>query len=390
MQIKYFIYFFNISIIFFAHIYCNYTPKNGNEENNPLIDNVIQRFREISCYSSPLGAWTKDIIKYPDYTNQSNGFVEPDFYSSKIQGVIRLPLHLKLDKYLFIYGQNLLKKTVDLFIVKIKNQDYSIWLSNLYTGWDEIKQGTPEATDCFIKHIILEKENYYQSASINLCGKYLVASLCGIKGSKTSFYDISNPLTPKKVGHSIERKNYLENCYVALTRLNCGHFLLSLWSDILGLYFYLSNGTTINDGFAKISHIKMKYFKQLKTNYQGINLIQDFENNLFLMGIQNSTHDTYKNIADLFLINIEKDLKTKDLKTTVNLIERKSLPINKTNLNTVYSVYTPNSENIWLYSCNNFLSESNAIQDNFEDHNKTINPELFIIFNQYGRINDSL
>jgi hypothetical protein len=364
---------FLLSILFF--IFCNLSKANahdystikGDEYSNPLIDSVKYRFEQIPDGTNSIWAW-------PENTSKAS-FDEYISHGSILKSIIRLPGHIGLGQYIALTAIDN-KKIINMFILNI-GKEYSTgpYKDNLNFS------GQPQKESCaVIRQIILGKKNYLNVGGMQTCGKYLAIPLMKKNGTRIRFYDIENPTGPFRLHCSIKRHGTspLENCSVAFTRLNTGYYLVAVWSDLFGLYFYLSNDIDLEEKHCHFKCIgfienKAKIFQENNFQFSSINFVQDIQKNIFMIGAHKEDNCKNINIADLFLLKLEKN-NTKQF----IWVGRKSFTLKETScFNTGCSVYVHDSKNLWLYSCNPQLTIPSPDLYAKSDHQ-------FISFDQYG------
>lgn len=342
----------------------NYLPIKGGKYSNPLVKNVEEIFKKISSNPVTSEALNNKIIPYPFYlysSNDNNWGINNHF-----QGIERLPEYLGLGQYFVVSGSNPKTKTqtddtptADLFIIK---------------------------NELIIKHVVIDDKGSWHPGGMQTCGKYLAIPLEG-QNPRVVFYDMSNPEKPKKLNTLINRKGKTKSGSVAITRLENGLYFITVWSDTEGFDFYLSTEKTLeNSIFDFLWNIPTTKNYRENQQYNAIHFVQDTQKNLYLIGTDNPSKAApilnLPNIADLFLVHI--DYKSKTDAISLEHKKTKKFPaVCTSNFDAGCGIYIPDSNHIYFYACNTFLStfKSNCCQ--YCCCLTSQKTETFITFDQY-------
>lgn len=361
----------------------------GSTDNNPCVYNVERAFDYLPTRTdSFFSVWTDSMIKSPKYQQiQSNQYKGIWGALNHFQAIKRLPEHLNLGTYFAITGSDPITPQSQLFIVNVASG------SKHGKFEKQAKSKTPPDTDHFVSSIILDTE-YWHAGGIDSAGKYLAITVDNETDSKILFFDIENPVKPKRLKVQIDRPNR-NAIAVGLTKLTCGHFVVAVWTDgnnraNRGLDFYFSRTSNLKDGFEDhhTLHVPETAFDNFvqKQTYENINFINDYTGKTYLVGTGNSSSTAPLRIgidhADLFLVDFTEvtpammeqathyepssvvaKLSVGSLIPKVTFVKEKHMYCKQgiCNFNAGANIYIPDQQHVYLYALPHWLTRSGQL-----------------------------
>lgn len=262
-----------------------------------------------------MAAWSNGSIPPPWYTTSLKNMMG---FRNHLQGIQRVPG----SNYLVISGSNTHEPMSNLFVVKMNSRrSTGDWTSNLVFG------GDPPAEDGIVKTVHIDSLLWH-AGGISMLGNILAVPVYGGKPlrGRILFYDMSNPEMPRRVNVTIERPG--RKAYaVSLVNLQNGYILVVVLSDRDNLHrrldFYLSRSGNIVDGFREnfvtwfAARSRSESGEKVKSSdYQSINLLQQTDGQLFLIGFHNTISSLRiipgKDYGDLYKLNFPPELFNKE------------------------------------------------------------------------------
>ncbi|MFQ5584036.1 MAG: hypothetical protein ACE5GL_06335 [Calditrichia bacterium] len=291
--------------------------KNIPEEQRNLnfgtsgIQSVEKALDMLKARGDYMAAWSNGHIPPPWYTTRLKNMMG---FRNHLQGIQRVPG----GNYLVISGSNTHEPMSNLFIVKMNSRRSSgDWTSNLAFG------GDPPAEDGIVKTVNIDSLLWH-AGGISMLGNILAVPVYGGKPlrGRILFYDMSNPEMPRRLNVTIERPG--RKAYaVSLVNLQNGYILVVVLSDRdhlpRRLDFYLSNSGNIVDGFREkfvtwfVARARWENGEKVKfSDYQSINLLQQTDGQLFLIGFHNTIPSLRiipgKDYGDLYKLHFPPEL----------------------------------------------------------------------------------
>ena len=210
------------------------------------------------------------------------------------QGIVRT----QDGKHIIISGGDHRKKAAQLFICEVRTQGNSnrreLGVLPLLT----------KPVGKLMEIYFVDDKRFWHNGGISSFGNVLVLPLesdgflpkqkFDTKESLIKFLDISNPKRPKDLQIDIKRPGTNAGA-VSLVRLSTGYYLCSVWTDSdpdkgRTIDFYLSRSTNLRDGFLDV--VKRYFYSKahigINPKYQGIKLILQDNDELYMMGTENS------------------------------------------------------------------------------------------------------
>jgi len=185
------------------------------------------------------------------------------------------------------------------------------------------EQKTPPAQDAIRQVIAVDKE-YQHAGGMNSFENILaigVEPACEVSarvsgGCKTAgrvhFYDTTDPLNPKKLPYTVERRGITAGT-VSLTQQDDGKYLLVVGgTDAAQLDFYISQTTSLLNGDPGFKQVLSWTSKSLLVDagsdsdygaYQTMNFIRQTDGSLFLVGFFRAMNGLGSDYADLFKVD---------------------------------------------------------------------------------------
>jgi hypothetical protein len=273
--------------------------KYGSEENNPWVYNVPKAFSNIPVRTNTfVGAWTRDIIRYPMYTQRMTRRFEGIWGDlHHFTSIKRMPAHLDMGSLVIATVTDPYAQEAQLFVAHIaSNERQGPFTKNLV-------KHKPPVTDKLVKKIILSS-TYWHAGSIDSCGSYIAIPIYNSEESRIVFYKLTytspdhsiDSLAINKLNIDIDRRDQ-ESKAVAMTRMADGTFVVAIWgynstSKAYGFDFYFSKDGDINNGFDESNHTFLPTELCLNYtgnhNFQNINFVNDYNGKLYLIGLENN------------------------------------------------------------------------------------------------------
>ncbi len=354
--------------------------KQGSEENNPWVFDAKKAFSYIPVRSHNFfSIATNDAFMMPHYqtfeSSRRRGYWSESNYFC---GVKRLPMHLGLGRYLAVIGSNPHIPASQLCIVDMGSQEnHHQWDSKL-----QKKDRVRDNDNKIMKTVTIDKD-YWLAGGVDMAGKYLAIPITQGSSSKIVFYDLADPLKPKRIPGSVERLGEHSDA-VGITRLSQGNYLLAVWKrgknrTESGIDFYFSKNSSLAEGFQTdyMVTIPENRFSGTKERFafRSLNFVHDYADKAYLIATENSTFkDPIPSGVDyICLFDVElypvtdsirshaRNLKPNDLVAslplgslmpTVNFIEEKHVYCKKgmCSFNAGSSIYIPDQQHIYVYS----------------------------------------
>lgn len=207
-----------------------------------------------------------------------------------------------------------------VFIFKMSSRPPSgLWHSNLLTGSD------PPAEDALVRLIEVD-QRLWHAGGMDTLGDILAVpveqgpkSIIGSVGgagrddppeSRIVFFDLSDPESPKRFPHSVDRPGAMATC-VALTRLGNGFFVLAVWSGNPDrIEFYVSASTRFTGKFRthpdQIATWKPNNQSptQKFSGYQTMNFVHEQDRRLYLIGFGTTSLVAGEHVAQVYSVDI--------------------------------------------------------------------------------------
>jgi len=348
----------------------NGLQKNGSEFDNPWVNNVINNFDRIAQKASAeLVAYdTHNTIPGEYYADQAKVVTqtigEVLNIKDRIEGYSHFQSIKRVPKTTIVYldGGSAITKNAHLFILDMKSEPpMGPWVSNTHDK-------TAKQRDTIVKTITLyEGITHWHPGGMDICGKYLVIPLEGPTGTQVTFYDISDPLNPKKLNAHI---NIAGGCMAnALARLPDDHYLAGAMMNSISLDLYYSKTTQLEDGFFDTPTVLDVPRETSRTNYQNINFITQTDGTLFMIGTQNTKQTSPiisgQDYMDLFIIEYDivkfaninklieqgKNIESKDLAAYARCLRQKDIHCeDRCNFNAGGTIFIKDQSSLAIYA----------------------------------------
>ena len=254
-----------------------------------------------------MAAWNNNRIPSPWYTA---GIFNKLGFRNHLQGIQRL----RNNNFLALSGSNANVPMANLFIIEIASRRKTgDWTSNI------LLDNRPPRQDAFVRAIDIDS-TLWHAGGISSLGDILAVPIYGYKPlhGKILFYNMQNPRLPQKLPLAIDRPG--SKAYaVALARLPNRRIVVTVLSDRdhrpRRLDFYISRSADFRDGFNPqpltwfAADVQAKRTQKAKfSDYQSINLLQQADGGLFLLGFHNTIPSMRmipgRDYADLFEVQL--------------------------------------------------------------------------------------
>lgn len=195
-------------------------------------------------------------------------------------------------KFLFISGDDFEEKTSQVFVLEVGSRSADgPWGSNLIFDRD------PLSSDRLVETFALDNQLWH-GGGMAVCGDILAVAVEDETRSDILFLDVSDPRAPTLFDVKITRGPTVGKAgAVALCKLANEHYLCAVWSDSddnpKRFDFYLSRSTDFKEGFRR-TRCTWEFAKLLPTGgrnskYQAVNFIIDTDDQLFIIGSENTS-----------------------------------------------------------------------------------------------------
>jgi hypothetical protein len=293
-----------------------------NDQQAP-IGHVEAEFARLRAKGEYLGAHDGGMIDSLRYTSSGPGNYNGS--ENHFQGMQRLAN----GRFLVVSGGDWATPSSHLFVIKMGSRPKTgPWLANT-RGQDK----QPPATDKIVASVSIDSKMWH-AGGMDVMGDVLavpveypppntlpltrlanlpIPKFWDAPRSRIVFFDMKNPTTPKRLKPTIDRAG-VKSTAVALCKLPNGFYLAVVFSAA-GLDFYLSKTKRFNSGFRKrptrwaIDRVRALEGEPRKFDgYQTINLINQSDGRLYLVGLHNTSGMAPTlggdNNADLFTVDI--------------------------------------------------------------------------------------
>jgi hypothetical protein len=273
----------------------------GSTDCNPCVPNVVSAFNALSHHGDILGfhmgAGTADVTA-----------------TSHWQGVQRL---MAGDgRYLAVSRSGAGQMFVVVRMASRNTSGVRMRSNRKNASWF-VERTAPPSTDIIVK-VQGQDVGYDHAGGMQALGNYLSVPLETSGQSKVVFYDMSNPELPVRL-HELNHSSVNgvsgigEAGTASLTKLSDGRFLHVIGrKDTNALDFYLSSTTSLaSPDFAYFGTwtrgqgVGSTIGDFTWGKYQSVNLVNQCDGNLFLVGTHNNGDIAWQDWADLFRLDID-------------------------------------------------------------------------------------